>query len=117
MVNNSTSEKLNRLKALLNDYSFPERIYEGMLREIDQLLTWAIQTMASPGTSADDVREVLGDPFVEIGGGSTFSWLYPCEPPEGEIAFNDLQGSWYYDLRFKDDRLVSAAKENWRFTK
>ena len=117
MSNNSTSEKLNRLKALLNDYSFPEKIYEGMLREIDQLLTWAIQAKVSPGNSANDVRDVLGDPFAEIGGGSTFSWLYPCEPPEGDIAFNDLQGSWYYDLRFQDDELVSATKENWRFTK
>jgi hypothetical protein len=118
MDNTFTNEKLAKLKQLLTDYSFPERIHEGTLQEIDKLLTWAIQTFISQGASRDEVSSYLGDPFVEIGEGAGLSdWLYPCESPDEQRPSTDVDGSWYYDLCFKDHSLVSITKRKWRFTK
>lgn len=116
MEDNTANEKLAKLQQLLEDYSFPEKIHEGMLQEIDKLLSWAIQHFIPLGTSREGVRTHLGDPLVEMESDAVIDWLYPCESPDEHGPAQDLDGTWYYDFCFKEHSLVSITKRKWRFT-
>lgn len=112
---NTTDDKLIKLRQLLEDYSYPEKIYKGMLNDIDTLLTWAIQELIHIGISEDEVRTYLGDPFVEISPNDSVSdWLYPCLFTDGDNSSREMDGNWFYDLQFRGSILISINKRKWR---
>lgn len=112
----SSSEKIEHLKQLLYDYTFPEKIHSGMLAEIDRLLSWAIDQFISDGAPDKHIETYLGEPFIEISAvGGTSDWLYPCLPDE--INPSDAPGDWYYDFHLRNHVLDYVTKKKWSFTK
>jgi hypothetical protein len=105
-------EKLRRLRSLLVDYSYPEKRSSGMLREIDSLLSWALNKVIKIGFTATSVEETLGKPHILIGDESspTSRWLYPSIPTEPEAARNP---QWFYSLQFNDGVLQLIERLGW----
>ncbi len=112
----SSIEKIDRLKLLLYEYTFPDKIRSGMLEEIDMLMSWAIPQFIFEGSLDKHIETYLGEPFIEITAvGGTSDWLYPCLPDESNPS--DATGNWYYNLHLRNHMLDYVTKKRWRFTK
>ncbi len=107
-----TEAKLQRLRALLADYSYSARRSAGMLAEIDALLAFALRAAIKPGARAAEVEAVLGPPQGVVGDESrgSFRWLYPsaCSLAEAGQA-----AQWYYALGFEQGELQSVERSGW----
>lgn len=107
---------LDKLKKLVLDYSYPEKVYENMLHEINDLLQWAINKYIRRGLSPEEVKELLGESHIKIGevNDNVFDWLYPCEPPMDKHEPLAMNENWYWDLKFVDQKLSVIEKKRWR---
>ena len=108
----TVKEKLRRLRTLLTDYSYPEKRTASMLREIDDMLSWALNELIKVGAASTSVEEMIGSPLILIGENSsgTSDWLYPCLPTEQEAARTP---QWFFSLRFRDGTLQSIQRRGW----
>lgn len=109
-------KKLYRLRKLVLDYSYPERVDEKMVVELHNLLEWAVSKYLRRGLSIEEVRELLGEPHVKIGEttDAISDWLYPCAKPMNEIESLAMGEKWYWDLKFIDQKLSVFEKRKWR---
>ena len=108
----SKNEKLLLLRTLLLDYSYPEKRYPEMLREIDSLLTWALSEVVQVGSSSTSIEEALGPPHLMLGEKSsgTSDWLYPVLPTANEST---EASQWFVSLQFRDGKLHSIERRGW----
>ena len=104
--------KLERLRRLLADFSFPEKRRPGMLDEIDALLRWALSEVVAQGVRAEGVRAALGPPHGIVGDESaqSYQWLYPSVCSEAEAA---EASEWFFALRFDGGTLHSVERRGW----
>ena|SRR5215217_5884622 len=108
----SRDEKLRLLRTLLLDYSYPEKRYPEMLREIDSLLTWALNEVIQVGSSSTSVEEALGPPHIMFGEKSseTSNWFYPVLPTASE---SPQASQWFASLEFDHGTLHSIDRRGW----
>jgi hypothetical protein len=108
----SRDEKLQLLRTLLLDYSYPEKRSLLMLREIDSLLTWALSEVIQPGLSSTFIEETLGPPHLMFGEKSddTSDWFYPVLPTPTEST---RASEWFICLTFRDGILHSIDRRGW----
>lgn len=112
----ASEKKLEKLKALLMDYTYPEKVCKNMLREIADLMSWAITAYITKGLSPLEVSEILGNPIISVGeiGDDSLNWLYPCLPPDDHLGEMALEEKWYWDLLFISGKLIRMEKKKWR---
>lgn len=108
----SRDEKLQLLRTLLLDYSYPEKRSPEMLREIDSLLTWALSEVIQPGSSSTAIENALGPPHLMFGEKSdeTSDWFYPVLPTPIEST---QASEWFICFRFRDGVLHNMDRRGW----
>jgi hypothetical protein len=111
-VNNpEETEMLAKLRKEIDDYSYPERRYAGMVNVIDERLAWACQNFIHAGMTVDAVREVLGEPHGVVGNdeGGAIAWFYPCLEKTGMMPQRETD--WYQCFTFHDGVLLHVEKK------
>lgn len=99
------------LKKEIDDYSYPEKRYPGIVNAIDERLTWACGNFIHAGLQVDEVREVLGEPHGVVGSdeGGAISWFYPCLEKEGMAPLRETD--WYLCFNFREGVLLYFEKK------
>ncbi|HEY5749333.1 MAG TPA: hypothetical protein VIU12_24870 [Chryseolinea sp.] len=109
--NQENTEMLALLKKAIDDYSYPERRYPGIVNAIDERLTWACLNFIHTGIPVDEVRDVLGEPHAVVGSdeGGVISWFYPCLEKAGMEPQKETD--WYQCFNFREGVLLRVEKK------
>jgi hypothetical protein len=102
-------ERRKRLRALLaaigeGRAGGDERI------EAAALLDEAARAGLRPGTSADEVRALLGEPHFTRGEGGDAGWGYPTLARPGD---QPPGAAWYLWLELRNGRVASVGRRAW----
>jgi hypothetical protein len=110
--------KLEELKVLMYEYSFPEKRAGDILDRIDKLMQWVVNDLIKKGMLPDELEKLAGPPAVTIGSDEDgeVSWLYPCLPDQDIVPVPDRFG-WYWQLDFLNGELINFKKSKWFLNK
>jgi len=110
--------KLEELKVLMYEYSFPEKRTGDSLERIDKLMLWVVNDVIKKGMSVDDVQKLVGPPAAIMGSAEDgeVSWLYPCLPND-DIVPASARFGWYWQLNFINNELIDFKKNRWFLNK
>jgi hypothetical protein len=109
--NQEKAEGLAMLKKEIDDYSYPEKRYPGIVNAIDERLAWACLNFIHAGLRVDEVREVLGEPHGVVGNDErgAVSWFYPCLEKTGMAPQRETD--WYLCFNFREGVLLHFEKK------
>jgi hypothetical protein len=112
MPDSSEKKKLSVLHDLIIQYSYPDKKNVDTLREVDELLYWAVGKFIQIGLDIKEIEKIAGRPYATIGDESSdeLEWLYPCLSPDGWP-----EGDWFLDLTFRKKMLSSIERKRWVF--
>jgi hypothetical protein len=77
------------------------------------LLTWANQTYIRPGLTFEQVRGILGEPYIILDTSSPqdFEWLYP----QLDESDNGIAGDYFLHLYFDKNVLIKIKSTHGHF--
>ena len=111
MITNADQIKLKQLKTLIDDYSYSEKRYAGIVNKMDKLLIWACEHFIAKGESLKKVKDILGETYVIIGydEDKEIEWLYPCLERSGMQP--QVSTQWYLTFVFRKGKLQFFEKK------
>lgn len=115
MISETDNLKLEKLKKLVVDYSYPEKRYQGIINEIDQLLAWACKNFVCIGHSSLIIQELIGAPYAIIGDGKSneIEWLFPGLEKENNLL--EFSTQWFYVFTFINGKLQLTSKRKYTY--
>ncbi len=107
------NDKIKKLQDLITMYTFPDKRYPNILKEITELLVWANQTYIKSGITSEQVREILGEPYIILHTNSPqdFEWLYP----QLDESDNGIAGEYFLHLYFDENILIKIKNTHGHF--